>query len=192
MSTEPYVLDPGGDQDERDAIVVQASTDRELAGEVIAPGEKITLAGRDFRVAEKVGLMPLLKFSHAANLKTTDERALAAMYQILRDVIKEADKPCGECTGCKEAAGGPSARDCLTADQGDWEAFEEWAVECKADADELLDVVSEAIKVISARPTSSPSGSSDTSPRTSRKSKGSRSELPAGGSGGSRRAKRAT
>ena len=189
MSTDSYDLDLGS---EHDAIVVQASSDRELAGEVITPGESITLAGRSFRVAEKVGLMPLLKFSHAAGLKTTDERAYVAMYQILRDVIRGADPACGRCEGCKEAAGEPTARDCLTADGGDWDAFEDWAVECKADADELLDVVSEAVKVITARPTKPASGSSPSSPRTSRTSTGSRSARAGGASGGSRRGKRAT
>lgn len=191
MSTESYDLDLG-DGSEHDAIVVQASTDTELAGQVIAPGEKVTLAGRDFRVAAKVGLMPLLKFSHAANLSTSDERAYSAMYQILRDVIKGADRPCGDCAGCKSADRTPTHRDCLLADHGDWDAFEDWAVECKADADELLDVVGDAIKVISARPTGSPSGSSPSSRRTSVRSTGSRSGRAAGASGGSRRGKRAT
>lgn len=190
MSTDSYDLDL--DQDEHAAIVVQAAGDKELAGEVIAPGESITLAGRSFRVADKVGLMPLLKFSHAAGLRADDERAYVAMYQILRDVIKPADKPCGECEGCKEAGREPLSRDCLKADQGDWAAFEEWAVECKAEADELLDVVSAAIRVISARPTGSRSGSSRSSRTTSRKSTGGKSALPAGASKGSHRGKRAT
>lgn len=190
MSTDSYDLDLD-DGSERDAIVVQAAGDAELAGEVITPGDSVELAGRSFRVAEKVGLMPLLKFSHAANLSTSDERAYVAMYQILRDVIRGADPPCGECEGCKNADR-PGVRDCLVADRGDWDAFEDWAVECKADADDLLDVVSEAIKVISARPTGSRSVSSATSRRTSGRSTGSRSALPAGGSKGSRRGRRAT
>jgi hypothetical protein len=191
VSTDSYDLDLDGP--ERDAIVVQAGGDIELAGEVIAPGETVSLAGRDFRVAEKVGLMPLLKFSHAANLSTSDERAYVAMYQILRDVIKAADHPCGNCEGCKTVEGREAtARDCMVADKGDWDSFEEWAVDCKADADELLDVVSEAIKVISARPTVSPSGSSDTSRRSSRRSTDGRSLPPGGASRTSRRGKRAT
>jgi len=189
VSTDSYDLDL---QDERDAIVVQAASDKELAGQVIAPGESITLAGRSFRVAEKVGLMPLLKFSHAAGLRADDERAYVAMYQILRDVIKGPDRPCGECSGCKEATGDVTSRDCVNADQGDWAAFEEWAVECKAEADELLDVVSAAIRVISARPTKSPSGSSRSSRTTSRKSTAGRSAIQAAGSKDSRRGKRAT
>jgi hypothetical protein len=188
VSTDSYDLDL---QDERDAIVVQAASDKELAGQVIAPGESITLAGRSFRVAEKVGLMPLLKFSHAAGLRADDERAYVAMYQILRDVIKGPDQPCGRCQECTRLDV-PTSRDCLNADQGDWAAFEEWAVECKAEADELLDVVSAAIRVISARPTKSPSGSSRSSRTTSRKSTAGRSAIQAAGSKDSRRGKRAT
>ena len=191
MSTDSYDLDLDGS--EHDAIVVQAASDIELAGQVITPGETVSLAGRPFRVAEKVGLMPLLKFSHAANLSTSDERAYVAMYQILRDVIKAADPPCGTCEGCTDTDGrAPTIRDCTVADRGDWELFEEWAVDCKADADELLDVVSEAIKVISARPTESRSGSSDTSRRSSRRSTDGKSSPPGGASRTSRRGKRAT
>jgi hypothetical protein len=190
VSTESYDLDLDGN--ERDAIIVQAASDPELKGEVIAPGQSITLAGRQFRVADKVGLMPLLKFSHAANLRSTDERAYSAMYQILRDVIKAADKPCGECSGCTSATGDPTHRDCLVADHGDWDAFEDWAVECKADADELLEVVSEAIKAISARPTVSASGSSNGRRAISPSSTAGSSGRRGGGSRASRRGKPAT
>ena len=76
--------------------------------------------------------MPLLKFSHAANLRTDDDRAYAAMYEILRDVILEAEDPCGTCAGCKQAAPDFTARDCAFADEGDWDRFQDHAVKCKA------------------------------------------------------------
>jgi len=174
------------------ATEVQASTDRELSGEVINPDRLVTLAGREFRVAEKVGLMPLLKFSHAAELRANDSRAYVAMYQILHDVIMEAEDPCGECPGCKEAGKDASARDCAYADEGDWEKFENWAVDCKAEADELFEVVEQAIKLISARPTESRSSSSAGSRKTSRTSTGGNSARRGGGSNASRRGRRAT
>ena len=174
------------------ATQVQASTDRELSGEVINHDRVVTLAGRDFRVAEKVGLMPLLKFSHAAELRANDSRAYVAMYQILHDVIMEAEDPCGQCDGCKEAGKNPTARDCAYADEGDWEKFENWAVDCKAEAEELFDVVEQAIKVISARPTESRSSSSDGSRRTSQRSTGGNSSKRVAGSNASRRGRRAT
>lgn len=158
------------DADERAAIELQHATDPELSGEIISPSRVVTLAGESFRVAEKVGLMPLLKFSHAANLRADDERAYAAMYEILRDVILEAEEPCGKCPDCKTAGRDASARDCTFADEGDWVRFQQHAVDCKADADELLDVVAQAIKVIAARPTESPSSSSNGRQTTSRKS----------------------
>lgn len=178
--------------DERAAIELQQSTDPELSGEVISPSRVITLAGEDFRVADKVGLMPLLKFSHAANLRTDDDRAYAALYEILRDVILEDEEPCGKCTGCKEAGRNAKARDCQFADEGDWDRFQDHAVHCKADADELLGVVEQAIKVISARPTESPSSSSGGQRSTSRKSTAVKSVRPDAGSRRSPRAKRAT
>jgi len=174
------------------AAQVQARTDRELSGEVLRSDRIVTLAGEDFRVAQKVGLMPLLKFSHAASLRTDDEKALAALYEILRDVIYEGDEPCGECPGCLAAGETATARDCAVADEGDWGRFQDHAVECKADGEELLDVVSQAIKIITARPTESPSSSSSGRRPTSRNSTGSSSARRAGASNGSRRGRRAT
>lgn len=177
---------------EQGAIELQRASDPELSGEVISPARVITLAGEDFRVAEKVGLMPLLKFSHAANLRTDDDRAYAAMYEILRDVILEAEEPCGQCPGCKQASPNPAARDCSFADEGDWERFQDHAVRCKSDADELLDVVGQAIKLITARPTESPRSSSAGRQGTSRKSTAVRSTRQAAVSRRSPRGKRAT
>lgn len=180
------------DASEKGAVQLQRATDPELSGEIISPARTITLAGEDFRIAEKVGLMPLLKFSHAANLRADDERALSAMYEILRDVILEAEDPCGSCPGCKAAGVDATAADCAVADEGDWERFQQHAVDCKADAEELLDVVSQAIKLISARPTESRDGSSAGSRSTSRTSTGSRSVRRAAGSTRSARGRRAT
>ena len=192
MSTDSYDLDLDDDTgDERAAIVVQAASDRQLAGEK-TPGETVSLAGRHFRVADKVGLMPLLKFSHAAGKSTNDSSSFVALYQILQDIIRGPDATCGTCKGCLEAENEPTALDCLKADPGDWEEFVDWAIECKADSEELLDVVSEAFVIITARPTTQPSDSSRTSRRTSRKSTGGSSARPGGGSNGSRRGRRAT
>lgn len=174
------------------AIQLQTATDRELSGEVINHDRVVTLAGRDFRVAEKVGLMPLLKFSHAANLRADDARAYVAMYEILRDVIMEAEDPCGECPGCKNAAPSPTARDCNFADEGDWDKFQEHAVECKAEADELFDVVEQAIKLISARPTESRSSSTQGSRNGSQRSTAGISGKRGGASKASPRGRRAT
>jgi hypothetical protein len=177
---------------EIDAAELQISTDRELSGEVVRPGRMVTLAGQDFRVADKVGLMPLLKFSHAADLRTDDPQAYVAMYEILRDVIYEGDGPCGECPACVSAGDAATARECAVADEGDWGRFQEHATHCKADADELFDVVAQAVKLISARPTESPSGSSAGRRSTSRNSTAISSRKQGAAPNGSRRGRRAT
>jgi hypothetical protein len=92
----------------------------------------ITLNGKKFRIAKSVGLMPMLKFSAYADMETQDPRALGAMYAMLRDVI----------------------------DPADWRDFEDHAVDSKADADELLDVITKAMQLIAGRPTEPPVPSS--------------------------------
>lgn len=172
---------PGGDPEEkalralRDYQVTEAGADAELAaiqGAVAAaapesemtpvavdgkavPPRMVELLGKRFRIADKVGLMPMLKFSAFADMEVQDARALGAMYAMLRDVI-HAD---------------------------DWRAFEDHAIDSKAEADDLLDVISRAIEQISGRPTGQPGPSSrgprgisggSTAGSSSRRGKGSR------------------
>lgn len=133
-------------------------------GEVIEDHDMVELKGKKFRVAEKIGLMPLLKYASAADMSTDDPRALAAVYMMLKDCIYEGSKACGECDQCK------AGRDvmCKSFDAGDWRAFEDHAVESKADAEELLPVISQVMEIVSGRPTRQRDGSSDT-PRTTRR-----------------------
>jgi hypothetical protein len=125
-----------------------------VSGTAVA-ARTITLNGKKFRIADKVGLMPLLKFSAFSDMTTSDSRALGAMYAMLRD--------------------------CIHAD--DWRAFEDHATDSKADAEELLDVISTAIELISGRPTEPPAASSagrrsisggSTGSSSSRRGRGSR------------------
>lgn len=103
----------------------------ELDGKAVT-GRVIVLKGKKFRVRKKVGLMPMLKFSAYADMETQDPRALGAMYMMLRDCIVPED----------------------------WRAFEDHAVDSQADADELLDVITQAMQIISGRPTEPPVPSS--------------------------------
>lgn len=106
-----------------------------------AASEKVVhCLGGTYKVAEKVGLMPLLRFAHAAKqgLDTADMDGLAAVYDMLHD--------------------------CL--DPADWDRFAADMTREKAGADDLLPLVTQAIEVLSARPTGAPSGSSDGSPAT--------------------------
>lgn len=95
----------------------------------------LVFMGRPFRVAEKFGLMPLIRFGYLSKkgLDTADESALAAMYEVIEQAI----------------------------DPEEWDAFCDHATQTRADADELMTAVAQAIQVISSRPTVRPSDSSD-------------------------------
>lgn len=90
--------------------------------------------GGRFAVADKVGLMPLLRFAHVARkgIDSADVEGLDAMYQLLRQVIADDE----------------------------WDRFEEAATTARAGDEEILAVVKDAMAVISARPTGRPSASS--------------------------------
>lgn len=116
---------------------------------------RVEFAGEWFRIADKVGLMPLMRFAHAAaeELDTADMEALAAIYDMLRDCIHpgspcDCGQPGDHVPGCHY-------------DPGDWRKFERHAVKVKADAEDMLPVVQQVISKVSARPTGGPSGSSD-------------------------------
>jgi hypothetical protein len=98
-------------------------------------------------MADKIGLMPLLRFAHASakGVDSGDMQGLAAMYEVIRDCI----------------------------DEPEWDRFQQHAIDTKAESEELLQVVSDVIEVLSARPTGSPSGSANGRRRTSANSKGS-------------------
>jgi hypothetical protein len=137
--------------------------------------------GERFRIADKTGLMPMLKFSASAELSTADSGALAAMYAMLKDCIHPGHPgcgdclfcdpdPCGQCRACQQAAVNEEEPACLRNpadetrcaeyDPGDWRRFEQHAIDTRAGADELLDVITKAIELIAGRPTEPPSASS--------------------------------
>jgi len=126
-----------------------------VAGEVVTSDRTVEFMGRNFRIAEKVGLMPMLKFSAHADMRTTDPGAMAAMYEMIRDCIYDGNPGCGECASC--TAGDEEA--CKQYDPGDWGEFERHAIDTKAEADDLLDVITATIELIAGRPTEPPSGS---------------------------------
>lgn len=165
---------------DRELAAVQAQAARKAAREAGASEEgqpksgmvsswsRVTLLGKEFRVAERIGLMPLLKFASSADVDTTDPRALAAMYALLRDCIYEGTPGCGECEQCEA----DDERGCKSYDRGDWPAFEEHAMITKADAEDLLDVVSRVLEIVSGRPQPPRSGSSAGPRQTQRASTG--------------------
>lgn len=125
-------------------------------GTVVTSARTVEFMGERFRIAGKIGLMPLLKFSAHADMSTSDPGALAAMYSMLKDCIECGKPGCGKCPACEAG----DERDCAESDPGDWKRFEQHAIDTKADADELLDVITRVIELISGRPTEQPSTSS--------------------------------
>lgn len=101
----------------------------------------IVFYGEQFRLADSVGIMPLMKFAHvaAAGIDSSELAGLDAIYTWLQD--------------------------CL--DEGEWPRFEAHAIRSKAPDDVLVAVAMKASEVISGRPTVSPSVSSDGQSATS-------------------------
>jgi hypothetical protein len=174
-------------RDDRDLAEVQAAAASKAArpadgsdvkGGVVATGDTVELLGQKFRIADRIGLMPLLKFASAADVAVQDPRGLAAMYTLLRDCIYAGTPGCGECEHCQSG----NDASCASYDRGDWGAFEEHAMVTKADADDLMGVVTEVLEVVSGRPTPPPAGSSPGARPTRRGSTASRSGGRARGS----------
>ena len=57
------------------------------------PPPSITFMGEKYRIADKIGVMPLLMFAAAAEsgLSLSDQKGLAAMYRMLEDCIHPDD-----------------------------------------------------------------------------------------------------
>lgn len=150
---------------DRELATIQARAARadgaKVAEGTVIDSGKVELLGRQFRVAEKIGLMPLLKFASASDISTDDPRALSAVYSMLKDCIYEGSPGCGECEKCAPADGTDGDETvCKSYDKGDWNAFEQHAMDTKADADDLLTVITQVLEIVSGRPTKQPAGSS--------------------------------
>ena len=141
--------DPPDDSHRTRSANPPPTTPHELqaAVEGVPVGDRVEFMGGQYRIADRIGLMPLMRFAHAARKGTNAEdlEGLAAIYDMLRD--------------------------CL--DPEDWSRFERDATDKKAEAEQLLEVVSDTIEILAARPTSRPSDSSDGPLPTSPNSTGS-------------------
>lgn len=107
----------------------------------MSEGAFVEFAGQQFALADRIGLMPLLRFAHLARagIDSGDMEGLDAMYTLLRQSFTD------------EA----------------WVAFVDVAERERADGEELMVVIRDAIRAMSARPTGRPSDSSDGSQNTS-------------------------
>ena len=121
--------------------------------EIVGGGQKVTFLDAEYRIAHKVGLMPLMRFAVTAKqgADADDMEGLAAMYTLIRDCI----------------------------DPADWPRFEQDAIDKKAEAEDLLKVVQDVIGALTARPTQRPAGSS-AGPQTTSENSKVPSHLPEG------------
>jgi hypothetical protein len=105
---------------------------------------EVEFLGEQFRIAERVGLMPMMRFAKVAKDggDSDDLAGLTAMYDLLEQ--------------------------CLAEDE--WERFQAHADNTRADGEELMGVVARVFEVLSARPTRRPSGSSAGPSTTARNS----------------------
>lgn len=142
---------------------------------VLDDTNSIEFLGRRFRLAESIGLMPLLKFAHSAKSGVTsdDMEGLSAMYLLIRSCldrskVQEVDPATG--APVFDEAGEP-----VWAGPSEWELFEQHAIDQDADGEDLSEMITQAVQVVSARPRKRRGGSSASSPQTSPSSKGSSS-----------------
>ena len=95
----------------------------------------VEFAGEEFAMADRIGLMPLMRFAKTAKAgaDTQDLDGLVAMYDLLEQCI----------------------------DPADWPRFQETANRERADGEQLMAVVGKVFQALAARPTRRSSDSSD-------------------------------
>lgn len=98
-----------------------------------APGGGLTapLAGREFRLAENVGIMPIMEWAASGDTDTSNTDGLRAVFYVLMDTVHEDD----------------------------WADFRRHAREEKLEAPALIAFVNAALEALSGRPTEDASGS---------------------------------
>lgn len=137
-------------------------------GVVVPDDHKVTLKGASFRMADSIGMMPLLRFAHASKqgVDSADMAGLAAMYDVIADCIDQdvPQRPAVDAAGARvvDGFGNPVLE---PAGESEWDRFQRHAIDTKASAEELLQVVTDCIQVLSARPTPRP-GDSPAGPQT--------------------------
>jgi hypothetical protein len=133
-------------------MTAQPMDTTDTSGDLAVSEAVLAFKGRVFRVAHSFGLMPLLRFAHMAKggMNVDDMDALVAIYDVLRQAIHDDD----------------------------WDAFQQYATDTRADADELLSMVKDAIGVMTQRPTVRPTDSS-AGPSTTTPSSSADSSSPA-------------
>ena len=118
----------------------------------------------EYKLADEVGIIPLMRWAAAADLSTDDSGAMGAMWAILQDMVDAKEFP----------------------------AWVKHATRLKSDAEEVLDFVNVCMEAITGNPTERPASSSGTQQSTSGESTETSSATPEKASKTSRRARSAT
>lgn len=136
---------------------------------VVIDADHIEFFGEKFRLADSIGMMPLLRFANASKngLDSEDMEGMAAMYAMIRDVIHRP--------ALFEADGTTRILDPLTGkpayDEHEWNRFVETATDSKAEGEDIMGFINQAMPVIAARPRKRPGDSSPSQPQISPTSK---------------------
>lgn len=127
---------------------------------VVLDGDYIEFFGEKFRLAERVGLMPMLAFANASKkgLDSEDMEGLAAMYSLIRSVIHRP--PLYDEAGQRQR----DASGKTLYDESEWDRFCSLAEDELAEAEDVMGVVNQAMEIMSARPRK-PRGTSSVSSR---------------------------
>lgn len=112
--------------------------------------------GRYFRMSDRVGLMPLLRFAHSARggVDSTDPKALIALYDMIADCVDQNRPqrlkidPETKQGFIDPETGQPAMED---AGPSEWDLFQDYATEQKADDEDLMEFVGTVIEKLSAR-----------------------------------------
>jgi len=146
-------------------VVADAEADAQADFEGVERARHVTFHGERYRLAPKVGYMPLLKFAHYATKggNTGDMQSMGAMYELLRGCFWRGE-PCGKCDICVGMPDAsppvrPHPAGCMSRLDDDWPRFEEHAIEVNADDEDLFEIVQRVIEAATSRPTPPQSGS---------------------------------
>lgn len=141
---------------------------------VVTDDGKVDFLGLRVKLAETIGLMPLMAFANSAKngMDSDDLDGLAAMYALVRDTV---DQTRVQRIGADGEPVFDDDGDPVWEGPSDWQRFERHSIEQKADGDDFMAFIRSAMGVIGARPRKRRGTSSESSPRTSANSKASSS-----------------
>lgn len=150
-------------------------------GVVIDDGDYLTFFDEKFRLADRVGIMPMLAFGMASKqgLDSDDMEGLAALYSLIRSVIHRPPLLDDEGARVRDANGK------ALRNEAEWDRFQALAEDEQAEGEDLMEFVNKAMEVMSARPRKPRAVSSATSRTTSGNSRAGSSSpgMPLGADG---------